>query len=144
MVDITGKTPTKRLAQAQAKVYLPPEVLDCLDEKKEINSKKGPVFQTAIIAGTMAVKKTSEIIPFCHPIAIESCEFDIQIQEEYAFIYCSVKTSYKTGVEMEALTGVTAAALCTYDMCKAISHFIKIEEVKLLYKEGGKSDITLI
>src|SRR5690606_9863859 len=101
---------------------LPPEFAG-LSSGNEIHLKKGPVFQTAIIAGTMAVKKTHEVIPFCHQIPIEGCKFNITLSNDLRItIRCEVRTTYKTGVEMEALHGAMTAALTIYDMCKAISH----------------------
>lgn len=139
MVDVTTKIPTLRIANAQSLIKLP-EVFRSYLVGEEIILKKGPVFQTAIIAGTMAVKKTYEMIPFCHQIPVESCKFKIQIDHNLLItIHCEVKTSFKTGVEMEALLGASIAALTVYDMCKALSHEIIIEETKLLSKMGGKS-----
>jgi cyclic pyranopterin phosphate synthase len=108
----------------------------------ELTLKKGPVFQTAIIAGTMAAKRTHEVIPFCHHIPVESCKISITMDEDLLVtIHCQVKTTFKTGVEMEALHGATVAALTIYDMCKAISHEMVIKEVKLLTKTGGKKTL---
>ena len=107
----------------------------------EILTKKGPVFQTAIIAGTMAAKKTSELIPFCHPIGLENCRININVNDaDEIVIECITTVTSKTGVEMEALTGATVAALTVYDMCKALSHDIVIRETRLISKTGGKSD----
>lgn len=141
MVNVSNKNITKRVAHAQGTLFLPEEILAKF-ENGEIHSKKGPVFQTAIIAGTMAVKKTSDLIPFCHPISIEGCELNVELNESSKVeINCIVSCSGKTGVEMEALTGVQVAALTIYDMCKALSQKMVIEEVKLLHKTGGKNDI---
>jgi cyclic pyranopterin phosphate synthase len=141
MVDVTLKTPTKRIAKAQSKIQLPMSLSSSL-ENNEIILKKGPVFQTAIISGTMAVKKTHEMIPFCHSIPIESCKFNISCDESLLVtITCEVKTNFKTGVEMEALHGAMTAALTIYDMCKAVSHEIEIVETKLLHKTGGKRTV---
>ena len=141
MVDVGGKAVTARTAVARSIVVLPPEVLAAVDGD-EIVTKKGPVFQTAIIAGTMAAKKTHELIPFCHPLGLEKCKFSIELQANgEVIIDCEVGLSYKTGVEMEALTGASIAALTIYDMCKALSHDIVIRETRLLSKTGGKSDI---
>jgi cyclic pyranopterin phosphate synthase len=109
----------------------------------DIQTKKGPVFHTAIIAATMAVKKTSELIPFCHPLLIEGCKLQITpiIDKNSLQIDCTVDISGKTGVEIEALTGVSVAALTIYDMCKAITQQMTISEIKLIKKTGGKSDI---
>lgn len=141
MVDVTQKSTSTRVARAQSLVQLPPEFQEHLSGT-ELYLKKGPVFQTAIIAGTMAVKKTHEIIPFCHQIPVESCKFQITIDAQLLVtISCEVKTTFKTGVEMEALHGAMSAALTIYDMCKAVSHNIIIGETKLLTKTGGKSTV---
>ncbi len=141
MVDVTDKSITTRVARAQTLIQLPVELKDYL-KGEELILKKGPVFQTAIIAGTMAAKKTAELIPFCHQIPIESCKFNISMDENLLVtIECEVKTTSKTGVEMEALQGATSAALVIYDMCKAYSHHIVIKETKLISKTGGKRTI---
>ncbi len=140
MVDVSDKSITQRIAAAQTHVILPDEVKSAL-VKGEINSKKGPVLQTAIIAGVMAAKKTHELIPFCHPLGIENCKINIDVTESNDLcIICECKITAKTGVEMEALTGASVAALTIYDMCKAMSHKIIIAETKLIHKSGGKSD----
>lgn len=140
MVDVGDKTITTRVATAKAIVFLPNEVMSHFSGK-DISSKKGPVFHTAIIAGTMGAKKTSELIPFCHPLQIDGCDLTIKINDERKVeVSCTVKTTGKTGVEMEALTGANIAALTIYDMCKAFSHEIVIESCELLSKTGGKSD----
>ncbi|HXH75550.1 MAG TPA: cyclic pyranopterin monophosphate synthase MoaC [Bacteriovoracaceae bacterium] len=139
MVDVTDKAISFRMAKARSMVQLPAVMKEYFQDG-ELRLKKGPVFQTAIIAGTMAVKKTHELIPFCHQIPVESCKFDIQMNDKLIVtITCTVKTTFKTGVEMEALTGAMTAALTIYDMCKAVSHEIVIQETKLLNKTGGKS-----
>ena len=131
MVDVSEKKITKRIAKAQARVNVGPEII-ALIRGNEVITKKGPVFQTAIIAGVMSAKNTSSIIPFCHPLGLEDCQISIQVSGN-SFIIDSVATiTAKTGVEMEALTAVTVAALTVYDMCKAISHNIVIEEIKLM------------
>lgn len=139
MVDITEKRITARAAKASAIVYLPDEVIEHFVDG-DIKTKKGAVLQTAIIAGTMAAKRTHELIPFCHPISIESIKFKTQRNGNKLEIECLAKNSGKTGVEMEALQGVTSAALTVYDMCKALSHDIRIEQVQLVEKTGGKKD----
>ncbi len=140
MVDIGEKKITKRMATAQSIVVLNDMILDLL-EKDEIQTKKGPVFQTAILAGIMASKKTSELIPLCHPLSLDKCQVRIRVTEaREVLIECTTKITSKTGVEMEALTGATIAALTIYDMCKAFSHDIIIKETKLIEKTGGKSD----
>lgn len=140
MVDVGEKTATKRLALARAIVVLSTEIMDRL-EKEEIHTKKGPVFQTAIIAGVMAAKKTGELIPLCHPVGMENCQIQIQVNEaREVVIDCTASVTAKTGIEMEALTGASIAALTIYDMCKAFSHDILIKEIKLMEKTGGKKD----
>jgi cyclic pyranopterin phosphate synthase len=162
------QNPTARLAVAQAIVEMPLRAFQALSDAnvsagqrlvsngaaatptasngaKELSSKKGPVFATAIIAGTMGAKRTHELIPFCHPLSLESCKFDVEthVDEQAGAatvrITCSAGTTNKTGVEMEALVGANIAALTVYDMCKAVTHDMKITEVKLLHKSGGKS-----
>lgn len=139
MVDISDKKVTERIAIAQSEVQLPNEVIDHLIND-EIHTKKGPVFQTAILAGIMAVKKTSELIPLCHPLPVTKSHIDIRIEEDIVVIHCAVKVSGKTGVEMEALTGASIAALTIYDMCKGFSQNIVIKNTQLVEKRGGKSD----
>ncbi len=139
MVDVGDKTATSREAHARAVVVLPREVLAALDGD-EIQSKKGPVFATAIIAGVMAAKKTHELIPFCHPLGLDNCDVAIVMDGDRAVIDCRCKVTHKTGVEMEALTGASVAALTIYDMCKALSHDIVIGETRLMMKTGGKQD----
>ena len=138
MVDVGAKTASQREASAEALVKLPPAVARELARAGHRTSK-GPVFDTAIVAGVMAAKKTHEIIPFCHPLALERCTVDIADRGRGVIrIVCSVAVHHKTGVEMEALTGAMAAALTIYDMCKALSHDIEIGPVRLLRKIGGK------
>ena len=140
MVDVGAKTATFREASAEATVKLPPAVVRELARSGH-RTRKGPVFDTAIIAGVMAAKKTHEIIPFCHPLALERCTVDIaDAARGRIHIVCSVAVHHKTGVEMEALVGASAAALTIYDMCKALSHDIEIGPVRLLRKTGGKRD----
>jgi cyclic pyranopterin monophosphate synthase len=138
MVDITAKTGNHRRAVAEACVELGPELMAHL-ENGELKGPKGPVFQTAVIAGTMAVKKTSDLIPFCHPLPVEACEFTITPLASGVRIHCAVSTTGKTGVEMEAITGASIAALTIYDMCKALNKGIEIRGIRLLSKSGGKS-----
>ena len=138
MVDISGKSANRRTAVAEVSVELGAEIMARF-ENKDLHGSKGPVFQTAIIAGTMAVKKTSELIPFCHPLPVENCEFRISPEAERVIIRCEVSTTGKTGVEMEAMTGASVAALTVYDMCKAMNKGIRILNLRLLSKTGGKS-----
>lgn len=140
MVHVGRKQVTRRSARAIAIVSLP-EKLAALLHGGEIATKKGPIFQTAIIAGVMGAKRTSELIPLCHPLALDHCEIQIEpdiLRGEIA-VHCRVQTHAKTGVEMEAMTGATVAALTLYDMAKAVTHGIVIKEVRLLEKSGGKS-----
>jgi cyclic pyranopterin phosphate synthase len=140
MVDVGDKVVTKRTATAQTRVRFPAEVAEAL-RSQQFSTSKGPVFHTAIIAGTMAAKRTHELIPFCHPLGIENCKLAIDMDGDDAVIQCKVSVHHKTGVEMEALTGASVAALAVYDMCKALSHDIVIAETRLIEKRGGKSDV---
>ena len=141
MVNVGDKKVTKRKATAKAIMFLGSEVISHFSDK-ELTTKKGPVFQTAIVAGIQAVKKTSELIPMCHPLLINGVDIDIEIiDKENIEIFCTVSIEGKTGVEMEALTGANITALTVYDMCKSISQKMVIKEVKLVEKSGGKSDI---
>jgi cyclic pyranopterin phosphate synthase len=138
MVDVSGKVANKRTAVAGVRVELGAEIIARF-ENKDLQGPKGPVMQTAIIAGTMAVKKTSDLIPFCHPLPVEHCGFVITPDESGIVIRCEVSTTGKTGVEMEAMTGASVAALTVYDMCKAMNKGIRIEDLHLVSKTGGKS-----
>jgi cyclic pyranopterin phosphate synthase len=138
MVDVSGKAATQRTATAEARVQFPAAVAAALRDNG-LRSPKGPVFDTAIVAGVLGAKRTHELIPFCHPLGIESCRIAIDLEGDAAVIRCSVSVHHKTGVEMEALTGASIAALTVYDMCKGLSHDIVIGGVRLLSKEGGKS-----
>ncbi len=138
MVDIGGKSATKRTAVAEARVLFPPAVAAAL-RAGGLRSSKGPIFDTAIIAGVMAAKRTHELIPFCHPLSIDNCHIGIEMENDSAVIRCTVSVHHKTGVEMEALTGASVAALTVYDMCKALSHDIAISTIRLLAKDGGSS-----
>ena len=142
MVDVGAKDVTRRVAVAEAVVRFPAEVAASLREGG-LRSKKGPVIDTAVIAGTMGAKRTHELIPFCHPLPIERCKFVAEfISDTELSIRCEVAVSHKTGVEMEALTGASVAALTVYDMCKALSHEIVIAEVRLIEKSGGKRKVV--
>ena len=141
MVNVSDKKITKRTAVAKATMFLGKEIITYFNND-ELITKKGPVFQTAIIAGIQGVKKTSEIIPMCHPLLINGVDINIHvINSEHIEVLCEVIIEGKTGVEMEALTGANIACLTIYDMCKAINQKMVIKEVKLLEKTGGKSDI---
>ena len=139
MVDVSEKKITKRTAKAQATVNVGKEIIGLI-QGDELITKKGPVFQTAIIAGVMGAKNTSGLIPFCHPLGLEDCQIKINVKGNSIIIDSTATITAKTGVEMEALTAVTVAALTVYDMCKALSHNITIEEIKLMEKTGGKKD----
>ena len=140
MVDVGDKAVSKRTATAETRVRFPAEVAEAL-RTQGFNTAKGPVFQTAIIAGVMAAKRTHELIPFCHPLGIENCTVHVDMDGDDALIHCTVSVHQTTGVEMEALTGASVAALTIYDMCKALSHDIAIVQTRLIEKRGGKSDI---
>ena len=142
MVDVGDKAITKRTAKARALVQVSDEVLACFINN-DLQTKKGPVFQTAIIAGIMGSKKTSELIPLCHPIGLNKCDLNIRINDENEIeIIGETSINSKTGVEMEAMTAVSVAALTIYDMCKSFGHDIVIKDIRLLEKRGGKSDFT--
>jgi cyclic pyranopterin monophosphate synthase len=142
MVDVGEKQATKRTATARSVVVLPNEVLQQLTED-DIQTKKGSVFQTAIIGGIMGAKKTGELIPLCHPLGMDNCKVDIHFNEQQELVIdCTASITAKTGIEMEALVGASIAALTVYDMCKALSHDIVIKETRLIEKTGGKSDFT--
>jgi len=143
MVDVSAKAVSYRQARARAKVRLPAVILAAVTrDTGDIITPKGAVFQTARIAGISGVKRTADLIPFCHPLAVEKCSIEIELQGDLAVIECRVALHGKTGVEMEALTGASIAALTLYDMCKALSHDICIESVRLLEKTGGKNDFS--
>ena len=140
MVDVSEKKITKRTARARAIVVLNDEILSHF-ENNDIKTKKGSVFQIAIVAGVMAAKRTGDLIPLCHPLGLENCQIDIILNEKREVVIdCTASLTAKTGVEMEALTGASVAALTIYDMCKAFSHDIEIKSVKLMEKTGGKRD----
>lgn len=141
MVDVSEKKMTRRLARAQASVSLGKEIIAKI-RNNELITKKGPVFQTATIAGVMGAKRTSELIPFCHPLGLEDCQVKISVKGKRVIIDTLAIVTGKTGVEMEALTAASVAALTIYDMCKALSHHIVIEELKLMEKTGGKKDFV--
>ena len=142
MVDVSDKPVTAREAHARAVVEFPPDVARHFIDG-DFRTAKGPVFATAIIAGVMASKKTHELIPFCHPLGLDNCDIQISMDSgRRAIIDCHCKVTHKTGVEMEALTGASIAALTVYDMCKALSHDITISELRLISKTGGKKDFA--
>lgn len=142
MVDVGGKTATDRVAHAQARVRFPPAVAAQLRAAGFV-LPKGAVLTVAHIAGVMGAKATSQLIPLCHPLSLQRCDIAIEMHGDTAVIDCTVGCHGSTGVEMEALTGASVAALTLYDMCKALSHDIVIEQVRLVSKRGGKSDVVL-
>ncbi|MDE0003803.1 MAG: cyclic pyranopterin monophosphate synthase MoaC [Rhodospirillaceae bacterium] len=141
MVDVGDKAVTTRIARARAVVTFPENVLG--GENDPLQTRKGPVVDTAIVAGVLAAKQTHHLIPFCHPIPLEDCSIEVDWNEAGELVIdCKVRATHKTGVEMEALTGAAAAALTVYDMCKSLSHGIRIRDVRLVAKTGGKSDFN--
>jgi len=142
MVDVGDKSVTLRSALAEARVRLPAAVARVLKASGH-RTRKGPIFDTAVIAGVMAAKRTHELIPFCHPLGLEKCEVQIELAGARELrVRCRVAVHHRTGVEMEALTGATVAALTLYDMCKALSHDIEITGVRLIEKSGGRRAFT--
>ncbi|NNC82361.1 MAG: cyclic pyranopterin monophosphate synthase MoaC [Flavobacteriales bacterium] len=139
MVDITEKEVSDRIAVASGTVTLATHMMKALREQS-FNTKKGSITQTAIIAGTMAVKRTYDTIPLCHQIPISSIKFHVEPEGDSFHIQCQVKCTGQTGVEMEALHGVSVAALTIYDMCKALGHEMQIGDIQLEKKSGGKHD----
>jgi cyclic pyranopterin phosphate synthase len=138
MVDVGAKEVTQRHAVAEARIRLPRGVARALRASGH-RTAKGPVFDTAILAGVMAAKRTHELIPFCHPLSLDNCQLHIeQSRAAEIVVRCQVSVHHRTGVEMEALTGAAVAALTIYDMCKALSHDIEIASVRLLAKSGGR------
>ncbi|HYP80666.1 MAG TPA: cyclic pyranopterin monophosphate synthase MoaC [Steroidobacteraceae bacterium] len=137
MVDVGGKEITRREASAEALVKLPANVARELVRSGH-RTKKGPVFDTAIIAGVLAAKRTHELIPFCHPLPLTSVKIAVETRRGGLRVVCEVAVEHRTGVEMEALAGASIAALTIYDMCKALSHDIEIGPIRLLAKSGGR------
>ena len=138
MVDVSDKPVTHRTAIATGSIQVSPEIMAAV---KSGNVKKGDVLGVARVAGIMGVKRTSELIPMCHPLPIQKCSVDFEIDEDAGVIrvFCTVKTEGKTGVEMEALTGVQVTLLTIYDMCKAIDKHMVMSDIHLEEKTGGKS-----
>ena len=141
MVDVGNKVATHRIARAQARVLLPADVASQLREAGHM-TPKGPVLTTANLAGVMGAKATPQLIPLCHPLMLQRCHVDLTVEGDEIVIVCEVACHGTTGVEMEALTGASIAALTVYDMCKAMSHDIVIRDVRLLHKSGGKRDVN--
>lgn len=136
MVDVSDKDITERIATAEGKIKMNNTAMEAVVNG---TSKKGDVLNVARVAGIMAAKKTFEIIPMCHLLMLTKCSVDFEVEKEYVLAQCTVKTKGKTGVEMEALTGVNVALLTIYDMLKAVDRSMEITDVRLLYKNGGKS-----
>jgi len=138
MVDVSGKAPTERTAVASGRIQVSREVLEAI---RMGTASKGDVLGVARVAGIMAAKQTSSLIPMCHPLMISKCAVDFSVEEDLLSVkaWCTVKTSGQTGVEMEALTGVSTALLTIYDMCKALDKRMEIGEIRLESKKGGKS-----
>jgi len=139
MVDVSGKESTKRTAIASGKVFFPKDVFETLADQDFLGAK-GSIIQTAVIAGIQGAKKTSELIPLCHQLKLSKVQIEIFPKDNAMKIQCKVSCTERTGVEMEALTGVSVSALTIYDMCKALSHDIKIGEIQLEHKTGGKHE----
>jgi len=139
MVDVSAKSPTLRVARASAIVRFPRAAFDAL-AAAAFSTAKGSVIHTAIVAGTLAAKRTHELIPFCHPLGLERCDIAITPAGSDALaVECTTAAHHRTGVEMEALTGASVAALTLYDMCKSLSHGIVIESLRLVENSGSKS-----
>uniref|UniRef100_A0A7S4V1F9 cyclic pyranopterin monophosphate synthase n=1 Tax=Ditylum brightwellii TaxID=49249 RepID=A0A7S4V1F9_9STRA len=146
MVDVGDKETSKRVAIAQSKVVFPPEVMkefQISGKNEDMVGPKGPIFETARLAGIMGAKKTQDLIPLCHPLPLNYINITIQLVKNEAIIICECRVTHKTGVEMEALTGASIAALTIYDMVKAVSHRVRIEGTALVSKTGGKEDVSL-
>ena len=141
MVDVSAKTPTHRTATATGKVIFPTDIYHAIKTADGM-TKKGSITQTAYIAGVMGAKRTSDLIPLCHPLPLDSVKmsFDYDDSHHAITVTATAKVTHKTGVEMEALTAVSVACLTIYDMTKALSHDIVISDIKLISKTGGKSD----
>jgi cyclic pyranopterin phosphate synthase len=140
MVDVSGKAVTLRTAVAESRVRFPAAVASALRDAG-FATGKGPVFHTAIVAGVLAAKRTHELIPFCHPLGLERCDIVVDMRDDEAVVRCTVSLHHRTGVEMEALTGASIAALTIYDMCKALSHEIVIADTRLIAKHGGTREV---
>lgn len=142
MVDVSDKNPTSRVAVASGMIRVKEEVMRAIEEG---TAAKGDVLGVARVAGIMAVKKTADLIPMCHTLLITKCSLDFELDKAACAVkaVCTVKTEGKTGVEMEAMTGVSVALLTIYDMCKAIDKRMEISEIHLDSKEGGKSGVFI-
>ena len=138
MVDVTDKQSTVRIATAQGTVKVNSDTMALI---KSGGMKKGDVLAVAQVAGIMAAKKTADIIPMCHPLRLSSVDINFELTDTEIIIQATVKCKESTGVEMEALTAVSTAALTIYDMCKAVQRDIEITDIRLTYKSGGKSGV---
>ncbi|MHB8174252.1 MAG: cyclic pyranopterin monophosphate synthase MoaC [Nitrospirota bacterium] len=138
MVDVSEKDVTERIAVASGRVLMAPETFALIKDKK---AAKGDVLEVARLAGIMAAKKTSELIPLCHPLPLEKVVVNFELDEKSGSveILAEAKVAARTGVEMEALTAVTVAALTIYDMCKAVDRGMEITDIRLMEKSGGRS-----
>jgi cyclic pyranopterin monophosphate synthase len=136
MVDVSGKSVTLRTATAKARIAMQPETAS---EIAAGTAKKGDVLGVARLAGIMAAKRTSDLIPLCHPLPIDAVSVDLVTHADAVEITATVRTTGRTGVEMEALTAASVAALTVYDMCKSIDRAMRIENVRVVHKDGGKS-----
>jgi cyclic pyranopterin phosphate synthase len=141
IVDISNKKITKRIAIASGMIFVTNEILEQI---KKNETKKGDIFTVAKIAGIMAAKKTSDLIPLCHPLKIDDIQIVFRVDDSKKVIYAEaeVKCQNKTGVEMEALTAISITLLTIYDMCKAISHEMRITDIHLINKSGGKTNFS--
>lgn len=139
LVGVGAKKVTERRAIARCVVELPRKVWDAL---REDNNPKGPVLATATVAGVSGAKKTSDLIPLCHQVPLDDCQVRFDLQDPLLHVECEAVAHAKTGVEMEALSGCSHAALCVYDMCKGIDNDIVITDLRLVMKTGGKSDVV--
>lgn len=136
MVDVSGKSDTARTALAEGRISVSPAVMDAVRRGSAV---KGDVLGVAQLAGIMAAKKTADLIPLCHPLPLSHCRVTLEPEERTIRAVCEVKTVNRTGVEMEALTGVSVALLTVYDMCKSMDKTMEISGIRLLRKTGGKS-----
>ncbi len=141
MVDVSEKKDTKRFARAVGEIHMKKETIELISKG---SIKKGDVLSVAQVAGIMATKKTDSLIPMCHSIPIEGVDIKFQVNDNYIKCYCEVKCSGKTGVEMEAIVGVSVALTTIYDMCKAVDKYMKIQNIYLVEKIGGKSGHFLV